>query len=74
MNDLEPDQRSGIKNLPWIIFFAFLFIQSIAVAIWTVSLPGDPKNSLIFGLSPARLALVVGTLIPGLIFAASGVI
>jgi len=74
MNDLEPDQREGIKNFPWVCFFAFLFVQSIAVIFWTVSLPGDPKNSLIFGLSPARLALVLGILIPGLVFAAAAFI
>ncbi len=74
MNDMEPDQRTGIKNLPWFCFFAFLFIQSLAVIFWTVSLPGDPKNSLIFGLSLARLALVLGILIPGLFFAAAAFI
>jgi hypothetical protein len=71
MNDMEPDQRFGYKNLPWICFFAFLFIQSLAVIIWTVSLPGDPKNSLIFGMSPARFVLVLGILILGLVFAAA---
>jgi hypothetical protein len=71
MNDMEPDQRSRIKNLPWICFFVFLFIQSLAVIYWTVSLPGDPRNSLIFGMSPARFALMLGILIPGLVFAAA---
>lgn len=71
MNDMEPDLRPGIKNLPWVCFFAFLVIQSVAVIFWTVSLPGDPKNSLILGLSPARLSLVLGILISGLVFAAA---
>jgi hypothetical protein len=74
MNDMEPDQRSGIKNLPWIIFCAFLSIQSLAVIWWTLSLPGDPKNSLIFGLSPARLALLLATILPGLIFTSAAYI
>ena len=55
MTDLEPDQHPGIQNRRWVCFFLFLSVQSLPIIYWIASLPGDPKNSLIFGLSLARL-------------------
>ncbi len=76
MTELEPDQQNGIQshrvqNRRWVFFFGFIFIQSIPVIYRIISLPGDPKNSLIFGLSLARILLVLAAAGLGLIFLAA---
>ncbi|HEX7557292.1 MAG TPA: hypothetical protein VF338_11750, partial [Leptolinea sp.] len=71
MNDLEPDQHHGIRNRRWVWFFLFLSVQSLPILFWIISLPGDPKNNLVFGLSMARLVLVLVTLLLGLFFLAA---
>ncbi len=74
MTDLEPDQHPGIQNRRWVCFFLFLSVQSLPIIYWIASLPGDPKNSLIFGLSLARLALIAVVAGLGLILLAAGII
>src|SRR5512133_1503871 len=71
MSDLEPDQHRGVRNRRGVWFFLFLSVQSLHILFWIVSLPGDPKNSLIFGLSLARLLRVLATISMGLFFLAA---
>ncbi len=55
-------------------FFLFLTLQSLPILYWITSLPGDPKNSLIFGFSLARLSLILVTGALGLIFFGAAII
>jgi hypothetical protein len=74
MTELEPDQQPGIQNRRWVFFFVFLALQSLPIIIWIASLPGDPKNSLIFGLSLARFGLIAATALIGVLLLAAGFI
>lgn len=74
MTDLEPDQQPGLKNRRWIVFFAFLGIQSIPVLYRLLSLPADPKNSLILGFSLPRLILMAAVLVLGGVLGAAACI
>ncbi|NLF51814.1 MAG: hypothetical protein GX577_11825 [Leptolinea sp.] len=74
MTELEPDQKNGLCNRRWFFFFIFLFLQSFPVILYISSVPGDPKNSLIFGLSLARILLISLTAGIGLFFLAAAVI
>ncbi len=50
------------------IFFILVAMESLAVAIYLTSLPGDPKNSLLLGFSAQRLVLIAGMLFAFLFF------
>jgi len=68
MTHLEPDQHRGWTHLRWVLFFLFLSIQSIPTLMWIAALPADPKNSILFGFSLARLGLLLATGLAGLFF------
>ena len=74
MIEPESDQKVGRKNLRWVFFFVFLAFQSLPVISWILSLIRDPKNNQFFGISAARLILILAVISLGLVFIVSAVI
>ncbi len=56
---LNSNQNKSAYNWTFSNFLRLLSLEAFAVVVYYLLLPGDPKNSLMFGYSVVRLGLIV---------------
>lgn len=53
----------AMRNTDWLAFFLLTSFEALASALYLLSIPGDPKNSVFLGFSLSRLTMVGGLLL-----------
>lgn len=52
-----------MRNTDWLAFFLLTSLEALAATLYLLTIPGDPKNSVLFGYSLSRLLMASGLLL-----------